>query len=778
MANKRQKLQLAFPLAGLNRKASYQAQPPFTTPDCLNVGIRETIEGRERGGSRPGLVESHLDSLGSEVRMLAPMVLALGDGFTEFSDNFSGLSLSEGWTQASWASDVPSILPSSIASVDDSVDEGEVVLDALTIDTSESYTAEVYLVPWAGEWHGDYRLYLRLDNTTPDATSDGVVIELVQTGSTGAYTASMTSLVSGTPTTTDTDSGTIDVKPGWLAASVTGTTVTVYWNGTQILTGTVGAHSGSRVGFGMECTEDGGLCLANTFRVQYYSTGSVPITRSVLYASAGGDLYKESTYGRMTAVTSDLTLRDDALLTASQSGQVLYIADYGDLKASGTDGTITATNQLDAATYSDWTALGIDADDMVVVISNGTGAVTDGTYQISAIAVDYITLDGTVGNGNCAYRIERAPKTYTPATDTIAILEASTGQVPTGCPIIVNYLDRIGLAGAEAAPHVWYLSRKSDPTDWDYSQEDEQAAVAGTSADAGMPGDPITAWVAHSDDYSIIACQRNLWRMRGDPAAGGTLDKISSTIGIIGPKACCFGPSGELIFLSLDGIYQLQPGGDAFPEPLSRDKLPREFLNLDANQVNAQLEYDVHGRGVRIFLTTEPSNTRVHWWMDLQYKSFWPISLDSDHEPTAACVYQATTVEDSGVILGSRDGTLRRFSDLAETDCGTAFSSYAVIGPVALATEGNKGWLMSMDATIAASSGDVTWGVAYGNSAEAAISADSVDTGTWTEGLNAAVRPACVGQAMALTLTGESGRAWAVESITAIRRNAGPRRLL
>jgi hypothetical protein len=213
------------------------------------------------------------------------------------------------------------------------------------------------------------------------------------------------------------------------------------------------------------------------------------------------------------------------------------------------------------------------------------------------------------------------------------------------------------------------------------------------------------------------------------------------------------------------------------PVPLSTDSLPREFKNIDANQVNAQMEYDYVEQGLHVYLTTEPSNTRIHWWIDLQYKSFWPVSLDSDFEPTATCVYKGSAIEDSGIILGCRDGTLRRYNDLAETDDGTPFESYAMIGPVALASEGISGRLMSIDATLDNYSGDVEWEVACGNTAEAAVLATASDFGTWSSGLNATARPACSGQALTLTLTGESGRSWAMESVVAVRRDAGPRRL-
>lgn len=160
---------------------------------------------------------------------------------------------------------------------------------------------------------------------------------------------------------------------------------------------------------------------------------------------------------------------------------------------------------------------------MVAVISNPQGTAIAGTYAISSVAAGNITLAWAAGSGACAYRIERAPKIYDPLTNTIYILGATAGQVPTGCPLVCRYLDRIVLAGAEIAPHVWYMSRQGNPNDWDYSQTDSQRAVAGTSSEAGVPGDPLTALVPHSDDYLVMGCRNSLWRMRGDPAYGGSL---------------------------------------------------------------------------------------------------------------------------------------------------------------------------------------------------------------------------------------------------------------
>jgi hypothetical protein len=321
------------------------------------------------------------------------------------------------------------------------------------------------------------------------------------------------------------------------------------------------------------------------------------------------------------------------------------------------------------------------------------------------------------------------------------------------------------------------MSRQGDPLDWDSSQEDSQRAVAGTSSAAGVPGDAIVALAVHSDDYLIMGCRNSLWRLAGDPAYGGTLNVLSQTVGIIGPKAWCLGPAGELVFLSMNGIYVLPPGGNSYPVPISDEPIPREFRNLNPDTLTASLEYDVQDNGVHIYLTQSSPNSRVHWWLDWSRKTFWPVSLAADHEPTATCALQATAIEESGVLLGCGDGYLRRFSDLAETDCGEAYETYAVFGPIALAKDAQAGRVLSIDAVMAEGSGDVTWELVPSLTFEGVLSVDVSDTGTWEDGINATEYPACRGQAFSLVVTGSSGRRWAVEQITAVLAEAGRRRI-
>ena len=769
----------------------------------LNVRAIDAIDSRERGGSRPGLMLSHIDNLGGPVLMLSPMTLALGDGFTNFSDTFDGDVLSSAWEVAVWATDMPKILSSiPAAAIDTTVASGAAVMtDDLEIDTDNSYTVEMLVVPWAGSFCGSYRLYLRLNDDNPNIDIEGVVVELLANDSAGTYTGTLTSMFGSAVTSVVAfDAGAPGTpSPAWLSATVTApNTVTVYWNGEQVATGTMHAHTGKKIGFGLDCTVDGGLSLANVLRVQYYSTTTVNQLRTMLVASAGGYVFYESSYGRMSTLETDLTLQSNVPLLSAQDGQELYIADYGDVIATGIDGTLAGT-VLTTTAASGWTE-GIADYDMVVVISDSQGTAKDGTYEIDDFDATSITLSSNAGSGACSYRVERAPKIYDPLLNTLSIWTAvlsgnianqvTPGQVPTGCPCVCRYKDRLVLAGAEIAPHVWYMARQGDPLDWDYTQSDAQAAVAGTASPAGVPGEPITALVPHSDDYLIIGCTNSLWRMMGDPASGGTLGCLSHAIGILGSKAWCLMPDGMLVFLSHDGLYSLDAGGNSFPIPMSRENLPREFVNLNADTVIASLEYDLQAKGVHIFLTSKFSNERTHWWLDnapetslamgvsqtIDRKAFWPLTLISDHEPTATCVLNATTIEDSCVILGGRDGSLRRFYDLAEDDCGTEFTSYVLMGPIALGDDVAVGTLMSIDAVMGEGGGDVICDLQPSLTFEGVISAESTFTADWIAGINATVYPACRGQAFVLVVAG-TGRKWAIEQITGSIKAGGRRRI-
>ena len=600
---------LHYPLAGLHRRFAYQHQPPYTTPRACNVRPYGTDENRERGGSRPGMGKAFYEVLGvgTPIRMLAQVTVLPSTGLKWWQDTFDGTALDSIWSEASWVGALPSIMdPGGVATVFD--EEVGAVRTALTIDTSQPYTVGIFIPTYAGAFHGAYRLYARLDDTTPDLETEGVVAELVMTGESGEYDGTLTEYNAGEATEHAFTAGDHTFpEAGWFTMLVTTDNIKCYWLGHELVDADITAQSGTRFGFGFECTEEGGVCAADIFRVQYRDGTEAKNKYRMVVASAGGLLYRESEHGVMEQVDTDATFSQATVIQAAEREQMLYIADYGTARVEGVDGVIDATGvELTAAGVADWSVLGIEKDSDVVVVSDGTGAVTDGTYQIASVVASKVTLAASCGgSGTCTYHIARAPKTFDPATDTVAIWQATAakGQVPTDCPLICTYRDRLCLAGYPE--HLWYMSRQGDPNDWDYAAEAEDVgrAVASDVAEAGQVGAPLTAMIPFHDDHLIFGCYSSLWRLTGDPVYGGQLNNVSQDVGIIDKMALCWTPEGDLAFLSHDGLYRLAASGVGVPEPLSRPRVPQELLGIDTNIYQVSLAFDYEGGGIHICVT-------------------------------------------------------------------------------------------------------------------------------------------------------------------------------
>jgi len=788
---KKRVIDLRFPVAGYNQRFAYRQQPPYTTPDVQNVRPFETEKGRERGGSRPGLTKACNELLGSgePIRLLADVAVVKDDNYVFWSDDFDGEALNEVWSEASWLTDPasPGILPLDLSTIGFENEVG-VVRDALSIDTTQAYQVEMLIVPYESAHMGSYQIFCRMDNTTPVGTTDGVIINWNVSGAT--FTGTVKQYVSSAVTSWNMTSKTAITKEAWLKVLLNGTSLKVYWNGEEISSNTISASlTGSRIGFGMSTVNGGDVCLVDAFRVQYYEnqTAVQEVTRRLLVASSGGSLYAESKLGEMTAVSTSLTLSSDRQLCTAEWNQQLFIADYGDIKAKGTNGVISSST-LDSATYSDWTTLGIDAHDDVVVITNGAGGTTDGTYQISTVAAGAITLSSNPGNGTCSFRIERAPKVYDPDAGTLAILAATTGtQAPTGCSIVCRYRDRLVWAGNVEYPHQWWMSRQGDAYDYDYEEDadDMGRAASGQDSEAGAVGEPIRALIPHTDDYLVFGCDNSLWVMRGDTTYGGQIDNLDHNIGIVDKKAWCRGPSGETIFLSRDGLYVLAPGGESKPVSVSREMLPRELRDIDRTIFEVCLAYDVEFRGVHIYITVRdtpvPAGTsdRRHYWFDWAEKGFWPVRLQGDHDPLVVHNFMSFSSLNTAVLLGCKDGYIRKYADSAETDDGTEIESWITIGPIRTGGDDYRtGIVGELIGVLGEDSGDVDWNIQVADTAEAVVFKTGTASGTFSAGISNSQRPRLRGGSFILKLeNGETDRSWSIERMSAVIFPAGKQRV-
>jgi len=782
---KKKTLNLTFPVGGLSRVLAHRQQPPYTTPDALNVRPGCVFQKRKRPGSRPGLGKFCYNELGSgnPIRLINEVKVVKSDGATYTADFFEQTELGSSlWSTASWIGTSPGILSEDGALASYPENTGVVRSAVTNLKTTSAYQIELFISPYAGEYHGTYSMYARMNNTTPIATTDGIVVSLTKTGSTGSYTGSLKSYNASTATTYAFTAGSDgSSKAGVLKVLINGINVKVYWNETLLKDQnvTLGASAEHRVGFGLNCTVSGGICFANYFRIQYYSSSFFTQIRKILCASSNGSFYRENTFsGTLAALSTNLSLSGNQLLQSIDRYQKLYIADYDQPRTEQTDGAIDATGLLltSATVASTFITLGCSQYDDVVVISAGTGGVENGTYKIANVAAATITLASSCGTtGTCSFSIQRAPKIYDPTADTLSIWSATDGkgQVPTGCNILCLYHDR----AVFAKDHIYYMGRSGDPFDFDYSQDpnDDLRAVAGQEGDGGQIGDTIRAAIPFGDDFLVWGCEDSIWLLRGDPASGGMNDNISRDTNIVDKSSWCWGPNGELVFLSKSGLNMLASPGSQIK--ILSEKLPLELQKVNRELFFCQMVYDSNYRGVHIYLTPVNAQNRMHWWFDWDTQSFWPEQIPDDLQPTSVYNYKSG----SGIysLLGCKDGYIRHYKDEYIDDDGTAISSYMFYGPMRIA--GNDlfdGLVLALKGYIAQNSGDIDWEIYVGETHEDCMKATVFKSGTWTrQGLNTNKVIRARGGSWALKVKNGSVGPWAIEVVNAIVEELGMQRI-
>lgn len=382
------------------------------------------------------------------------------------------------------------------------------------------------------------------------------------------------------------------------------------------------------------------------------------------------------------------------------------------------------------------------------------------------------------------YLADSVLRAYDPVTGVVVNVAATAGTIPTAQPLVCMYRDRIFLAGTN---HLWYASRQGDPTDWNFgaNPEDPGRAVAGAVAAAGLVGDVPKALIPVRDGALVFACENSLWVLRGDPATG-TMRQVSGDVGMIAPDAWAQSPDGLIAFLSNDGVYLWGAGSDQAPTRLSEERLPEELREVSVTSNTVTMAWDSVGRGFHLFITPTTATLGEHWWIDVTRKTFWPVAFATGHQPTAIARIEPGGL--SEVVLGCKDGYLRKFDVSAATDDSTAFQSHVVAGPVRLASSDVQDAILTeLHGTIASiTSSSVTWRLVVGSSAEAvaaaatagvaAVLAGSTPTGvftsgTWTSGRNRVSRPRARGAWVAVWLS--SAGKWAYESAALVAEQLG-----
>lgn len=798
-------LHLKWPILGLNKRMGYQDQPPYSSPACMNVRPEGGAERRLRGGIRPGLRKLYTTTETGPCTMLQQVDAVDVNPYRVWVDGFDGSALGAEWAALDGESkpitttpNFPGMAgPADVATVASALRASPVALDS-----SKDYQLDFQLYMGYGIEDRVWQIYFRTDDSSPDPTDEGYVLNILYDYSLSKFTCTLTSYAVAGNDVISLTSATVNLTwpQQWcrfqILVTTTGTngdTICVkaycYDQLVTVLAATQDASppaAGDGFGFkvdGTIPTQATSLPVVDYVKLVYQQANYLSgLVTYIVHSEPSSGLMRQipHTTGVQSAEGPDIKLQVAKPVSSAVHNQIIFIADYGPKILSGTDGVTAADPGLvftSAATGS-WPSDVVAGHMAVEITETGTGAAL-GVYPITAVSGTDITLQTTPGFSKTGidFHIRAFPKKYNVkaaggAGDyrLLPWAASTAGTIPQGCSVIGRYRDRIFLGGADDAPQQWYLSRSGDPLDWDYSVSagDPSRAISGTTGNAGIVGDRITAFIPHNDDAAIIACVGQLWILRGDPAGGGSMSVLSHTVGVIDKEAWCYGPSGGVLFLGREGLYEIPPaGGD--PVPISGITLPQEFVNIDTEAKSVNMIYDPLFSGYYIFLTNRDSDTgATHWWFDRSGQSFWPVRVASGMDPFCSMSYSPISQEDHSVIMGGYDGYLRTFDRSSAQDESTAINAYVQYGPFRLGGDDTiEGLVSEIECALSGGSSDVTWKLFAEDTHEMIATGSSKASGTWSSNLNNRIHPRIRGVSAVLQVgtTVAITAPWSVERI-------------
>lgn len=297
--------------------------------------------------------------------------------------------------------------------------------------------------------------------------------------------------------------------------------------------------------------------------------------------------------------------------------------------------------------------------------------------------------------------------------------------------LIGTWRGRLMLSGISGDQQNWFASTVGDPFNWNTQQDGipPTQAVVGNNSSLGLVGDVVTTLIPYADDTLIFGCDHEIWMMAGDPMAGGQLVLVSKKLGMAFGNAWAMGPSGEIYFFSnTRRIYRMTPREAPMPISQPIDPLLRD---IDTGAYTVTMEWDDKQRGLAVFVTkTSAAGATTHFFFEEATGAWWSDVLgNNNHNPLCVTTFDGNDPSDRVMLIGSWDGYVRAFDPDATRDDGTDCASEVWLGPIQ--SDGNDSMkLRELQAELGEDSGNVTYAIHVGRTAEAALASDPIQGGT------------------------------------------------
>ena len=331
---------------------------------------------------------------------------------------------------------------------------------------------------------------------------------------------------------------------------------------------------------------------------------------------------------------------------------------------------------------------------------------------------------------------------------------------------------RLWLAGVAGDPQNWFACAQNNPLDFDYFPATTTAgqAVSGNATDAGEMQDVINCLMPWERDYLVIGGDNSIAQLTGNPAAGGRFDNISGVTGVAWGRPFAQHPDKSLWFIgSRGGLYRLALGARD-PERVTSTSIDERLADTNMAETIVEMEWDDRMQGfLIIFSPLDQTTAATHYFFDTRNKAWFPwVFATASQNPKCLHLMDGDDPADRVLLMGSWGGYLRSVGYDSDDDDGSAIDSYVVIGP--LQTEEMvpillKGLTALMDDAAA----DVTFSVHVGDSAEEALAAVAVYSGSFGAGKNRWSRRRVTGHAIYVKLQNNTNNeTWALEKLQAM----------
>lgn len=380
---------------------------------------------------------------------------------------------------------------------------------------------------------------------------------------------------------------------------------------------------------------------------------------------------------------------------------------------------------------SGYTSNGTARYDKVLAISNGSvdvidqvgsTTVTNGASALSSSSIIYSAPYGVL-----VFFADGENTKYYDATTNSMLDWDSNNQRGSLVPKDVNegfkYIEvwngRILIFGFDEDESNYYFSRRGQPFDWQLQPGSTGAAISGRISNAGLFPGKLHAAIPFNENILLMGGEDTIMQMSGDPATTGTLELVSSGVGIAPGRAWCIDNTGGVYFYGYPGgVYRL--GLNSSPVRISTTAVDRQMYQVDPSTAIIRMAWDESRQGVWIFIKDATSTYKKQWFYDIRNESWFPIAFPSDSLiPSAVEVVDLSTDSTKAIMLGGHGGYVYTLED-GQNDESTVIEAYYTIGPWASETPGMQMFLNSIRVAMSRDSrSEVT--VRTGMSAEESI---------------------------------------------------------